>query len=387
MMGFILGSAGGPIGSGIGAVVGYFHGLSARKKMEQQARLEADRQKKLDQQLERQIVAQRGGAAPAATAPVSPAIPERGVIIVKDHLDEQRALPGRAGAAELSEPGVIVVTDHLAPSAPAPVPESRVPPARQPGSPAPARGPSLARVPPARIDRGGFRAIYEEERLVRRERDLDDDGRPDVIVHYGSDGRPARREESSQLDGRIDTWTYYMNGRAERKEADTDGDGGVDLWAFYGPEGELVRLKSLVDPRRSLTQFYEEGKVVREEWRREPGGQLQARQTYRDGRIRKKEEDSSGRGRLDLVSIFDAERQLVKQGRRDSDGRVVAWRYFDPKRGTVLREEEIGEHGEVVAVSYYQSGTLARREVYELGDDFFKRVPLVSEREPTGGEK
>ncbi|MFQ5521497.1 MAG: FG-GAP repeat domain-containing protein [Candidatus Methylomirabilia bacterium] len=250
---------------------------------------------------------------------------------------------------------------------------------------APSRGSTLTRVPPGRIDREGFRAIYEGERVVRRERDLDDDGRPDVIVHYGADGQPVRREESSQLDGRIDTWTFYADGKAERKEADTDGDGRVDLWAFYGPEGELVRVKSLTAPRRSLMQFYEEGKVVREERRREPGGQLQARQTYQDGKIQEKEEDSSGSGQLDLVSIFDAEGQLVKQGHRDGDGRMVAWRYFDPERGTLLREEEIGERGEVVAVSYYQSGKLARRELYELKDELFKRVPLLSERESRRG--
>ncbi|MFQ5962003.1 MAG: hypothetical protein ACE5MG_11465 [Candidatus Methylomirabilales bacterium] len=385
MMGFILGSAGGPIGSGIGALVGYFHGRSEKKKIERQARLESDRQKKLDQELEGQILAQRGGAAASVPAPVLPAEPQRGVIFVEDHLDEARALPGGSSATDLSEPGVVVVEDHLAPSPPAKAPESSARPTPEPGSPARTRTSTLARIPAAGIDREGFKAIYEDSRVVRRERDLDDDGKPDVVVHYGSDGQPIRREESSQLDGRIDTWTFYANGKAERKEADTDGDGGVDLWAFYGPEGELVRLKSLVDRRRSLTQFYEEGTVVSEEWRREPGGQLRARQKYRDGKVREKEEDSGGNGQLDLVSVFDAQGQLVKQGRRGGDGRMVAWRYFDPKQGTLLRQEEIGERGEVVAVSHYQRGKLARRELYELKDELFRRVPLLSERESRGG--
>ncbi|MFQ5829820.1 MAG: FG-GAP repeat domain-containing protein [Candidatus Methylomirabilia bacterium] len=384
MMGFIVGSAAGPIGSLLGAAVGYIHGQSAKKEMEQRAQLEADRQKKLDQELEQQILAQRGEGNLETVGAAEPAVPEQGVIIVEDHLAE----PGTGGgssATEASQPGVVVVTDHLAPPAPERVLRGSPPPAEGSGSSAPVQAPTLARVPPEKVDQEGFKTIYEDNRLVRRERDLNGDGKPDIVMHYDAQGQLVRREESSQLDGRIDTWTFYAGGKIERKESDTDGDGEVDLWAYYGREGDLVRLKSVVDPRRSLTQFYAEGQVVREEWRREPGGQLQTRLSYRDGKVVKKEEDSTGSGRLDLVSTFDADGRLVKQGRTASDGGVLAWRYFDPERGTVLREEEIGGSGDVVAVSYYKNGKLARRELYELEDGLFTRVPLMSAPGGQGG--
>ncbi len=340
MMGFMIGSVGGPIGALVGAGVGYIHGLAAKKELARQVQLEADRQKKLDQDLERQILARRGGALD----PTAPS-PDQGVIIVKDHLGEEANPPGPA---------------------------------------APTRGPAPARVPPQGVDSERFKAVYEGGRLVRRVRDVNGNGKPDVILHYDDNSQLVLREESSQLDGRIDTWTYYAHGKVERKESDTDGDGRVDLWAYYSPEGDLIRLESLVDHRRKLTQFYAEGKVVREEWRLEPGDQLQARLTYQDGKVTQKEEDTAGSGRLDLVSIFNEAGQLVKQGPRGEDGQILAWRYFDPA-GTLLREEEIGKAGAVEAVAYYDNGKLARRELYEVDGRLFKRVPLVSEGPPAGG--
>lgn len=385
MMGFIIGSAGGPIGSLVGAGVGYLHGLHAKKELEQQSQREADKLRKLDEELERQIVLAQHHKLPAGEeGQTSPPVPEQGVIIVEDHLPDGADRPGRSTAGGGSEPGVIVVKDHLA------RPDSRKPPGsvrapvETPISPPPMRDPALARVPPRGVDREGFRAVYEGDRLVRRERDMNGDGKFDVILYYNEGDQLARREESSKLDGRIDTWTFYAGGKPERKESDTDGDGTVDLWAYYDAQGDLVRLESLVDRGRRLTQFYADGKVVKEELRLEPGGQLQARSTFRDGRITEKEEDSSGNGQLDLVSIFDADGHLVKQGRKGGDGQISVWRYFDPK-GTLLREERIGKDGQVRAVSYYEAGRLVRRELYELDGQLFKRVPVVSEREPAGG--
>ncbi len=388
MMGFIVGSAGGPIGSLVGAGVGYFHGLYAKKELEQQSQREADKLRKLDEELERQIILAQHHKLPAgAGGQASAPAPEQGVIIVEDHLPDGADRAGGSAAGGGSEPGlepgVVVVTDHLA------RPDSKKAsgvvrePVVEPISP-PSQGPALARVPPEGVDREGLRAVYEGGRLVRRERDLNGDGKSDVILYYNEDGQLVRREESSRLDGRLDTWTFYAGGRPERKESDTDGDGAVDLWAYYDARGDLVRLESLVDRGRRLTQIYADGKVVKEELRLDPGGQLQARSTYQDGRIMEKEEDSSGNGQLDLVSVFDADGHLVKQGRKGGDSLISVWRYFDPK-GTLLREERIGKDGQVGAVSYYEAGRLVRRELYELDDQLFKRVPVVSEGDPAGG--
>jgi hypothetical protein len=256
--GAALGSGGGPIGLAIGAGLGYLHGLWAKKKADEQARAAVARQKQKDEELEREIAAQRAGSGAGRAS----SDPEQGVTAVKDD-------PGGAG---------------------------------QPAADAGTAGPDG-------VDRDGFRAVHEGRRIVRRERDADGDGKPDVIIHYDAAGQVERREESGRLDGRIDTWTFYVEDRLQRKESDTDADGKPDVWAFYDRSGNLARMESLVDGGRRLTQFYDEGRIV--------------------------------------------------------------------------RAEELGQDGDVSAVSHYEGGKLVRRELYELDERLFARVPVLSEPSAT----
>jgi antitoxin component YwqK of YwqJK toxin-antitoxin module len=147
------------------------------------------------------------------------------------------------------------------------------------------------------------------------------------VLHYDEQGQLVRREESSRLDGRLDTSTVYAQGRPERKESDTDDDGKPDVWATYTADGKVSVLESLMADGRRLRQRYTEGKVTREEW-------------------------------------------------RTADALVTA-RDLDAS-GTVVREEEFGAGGRLSSVTFYESGRLVRRELYQVDERLFKRVPLVS---------
>lgn len=72
--------------------------------------------------------------------------------------------------------------------------------------------------------------FYEKGLNVRRERDLDGDGRTDVWAYY-EQGKLARKERDSNGDGRIDSWEYWENDRVDRIGEDLDGDGNVDKWS------------------------------------------------------------------------------------------------------------------------------------------------------------
>lgn len=355
LMGFAIGMVGGPIGAAVGAGLGYLHGQSVKKEHEERMQQEVDRQKELEREVEQQIVAQRGGAGGAVPVPKSAAAPEQGVTIITDHLAPGRNPSGRAGGPGDPEGGVVVVTDHLTPPAAARV--SGSPPASppKPESPAAGRDPGVTGPRPDGVDGEGFKAVYEGGRVVRRERDVNGDGTPDIVVYYDDRGQLLRREESSWLNGRIDTRTFYDDGKVQRKESDTDGDGKPDLVAVHDREGNLARLESRDEGGRRVSQFYADGKVVREE-------------------------------RPDLISYFNDAGQITKQARKGEDGRLAGWRYFDGA-GTLLREEEIGSDGRASAVSYYEGGKLARRELYEVDDRLFTRAPVISEAEavPGGG--
>jgi hypothetical protein len=75
--------------------------------------------------------------------------------------------------------------------------------------------------------------------------------------------------------------------------------------------------------------------------------------------------------------VFDEAGRLVKQGRKGAGHRVLAWRYFETG-GAILRDEEFGEDGRLSAVAHYEAGRLVRRELYDIDEAAFSRVPLVA---------
>jgi hypothetical protein len=76
--------------------------------------------------------------------------------------------------------------------------------------------------------------FYEKGVNVRRERDLNGDGRPDVWTYYEK-GTLARKERDSNGDGRVDYWEYWENDQIDRIGEDQDGDGTVDKWSRGTP--------------------------------------------------------------------------------------------------------------------------------------------------------
>jgi hypothetical protein len=329
--GAVVGTAGGPIGVAIGAGAGLLHGLWVKHRQEAQARAEAERQRQIDRELEEQMAAQQPvGAMTGATD-------EQGVLIVKNHLDEPAsASPGRDAGTHVAS----------------------VPP-----------DPAYDAPPGDRPDAEGFRSVHEGDRLVRRERRAVD-GRIEVVLHYDAQGRMVRREESTRLDGRLDTSIVYADGKPVAKESDTDGDGHADVWAMYDAAGELSRLESLVEGGRRHTQRYAGGAVTQEEWRRDADGALLSRVAYENGRVREKLDGG-------LLSVFDEAGRLSKEGRVGIEERMVAWRHFDAN-GDVAREEEFGEDGRLTVVTHYERGRLVRKELYEIDETAFTRVPLAS---------
>ncbi len=106
--------------------------------------------------------------------------------------------------------------------------------------------------------------------LVRKEMDLNRDGKIDVISIFDTDGALEREEMDSDYDGQFDWVDHYQNGdrvmseydtdndgrpnvfkyyirgtdgvvHLDRKERDEDGDGAIDVWEKFSMDGEVTR--------------------------------------------------------------------------------------------------------------------------------------------------
>ncbi len=70
----------------------------------------------------------------------------------------------------------------------------------------------------------------------RREYDFDRDGAIDQIITYAA-GTPVSSERATLLANRLDTWDFYKNGVLARTERDSDSDALVDQWWEYTKAG------------------------------------------------------------------------------------------------------------------------------------------------------
>lgn len=77
---------------------------------------------------------------------------------------------------------------------------------------------------------------YEKGIVVRKERDLSSQGKPSLWLFYEK-GQLARKERDTNGDGKVDYWEFWENGQVDRVGEDLDGDGNVDKWT-KNPDSE-----------------------------------------------------------------------------------------------------------------------------------------------------
>ena len=78
------------------------------------------------------------------------------------------------------------------------------------------------------------------ERLVRKELDLNRDGKVDIARNYDQKEAIEREALDLDFDGKVDQVNYYEKGVIVRKESDLNSSGRFSLWRFY-EKGKLVR--------------------------------------------------------------------------------------------------------------------------------------------------
>ncbi|HTP57496.1 MAG TPA: hypothetical protein VMM82_01175 [Spirochaetia bacterium] len=112
-----------------------------------------------------------------------------------------------------------------------------------PGSMAAAPTPLLPRGAPngsVELDRNGdgvvdYRVYYDARgKVAREELDFNFDGKMDTFYYY-KDGVLQREELDTRFNGQIDIWVYLLEGTyVQRYERDLDGDGKPDIVRDFG---------------------------------------------------------------------------------------------------------------------------------------------------------
>jgi antitoxin component YwqK of YwqJK toxin-antitoxin module len=77
-----------------------------------------------------------------------------------------------------------------------------------------------------KLDQENF---YEKGVIVRKQRDIGYTGKPNTWIFYEK-GKIVRKERDNDGNGKIDYWEYWENDQIDRFGEDLDGDGNVDRW-------------------------------------------------------------------------------------------------------------------------------------------------------------
>jgi hypothetical protein len=85
-----------------------------------------------------------------------------------------------------------------------------------------------------------WEAFDEEGNLVKQAYDLDFDGKPDLVITYEK-GQLVKKEFAPGFDGMAQTFAYYENGKLVRKERASKNDGKIDTWEYW-ENGQLDRI-------------------------------------------------------------------------------------------------------------------------------------------------
>ena len=103
------------------------------------------------------------------------------------------------------------------------------------------------------------------ERRVRREADLNGDGKVDIVDWFSESGEIIKETLDLDFDGKVDDTIYFEKGKKIRTEKDLDGDGRIDTWNYYDGTEKLVRKERDVKGSGKVDywEYWESGAIDR----------------------------------------------------------------------------------------------------------------------------
>jgi hypothetical protein len=185
---------------------------------------------------------------------------------------------------------------------------------------------SACALPP---DHSRARASYDAytAKLIQLSADTNLDGRLDQWTFLDGN-RPLRGEADTEQDGRIDRWEYFdADARLVRVGTSSRNDGIEDTWTYVQPVDGVSRIDRSRGRDRHIDrrEYLAKDVLVRAEEDTNLDGRLDRWDRYEGGRLREAAFDTSfTAGRPDRRVLYDAAGKYVAvEEDRDRDGTFV----------------------------------------------------------------
>jgi hypothetical protein len=109
-----------------------------------------------------------------------------------------------------------------------------------------------------------FADVDGQARVVRKEIDVNFDGRIDLVRNLNKKGDLVEERLDQDFDGKIDLVIFFEKGAIVRKEYDTNFDAKVDMWRFF-EQGAITRKEADLnyDGKVDYWEYFEGGKLDR----------------------------------------------------------------------------------------------------------------------------
>jgi hypothetical protein len=357
MLGAIVGSQAGPIGSAIfGTTLMIYGAVTGKPPLGDRsggADSEQDREEAMEDQIETEVARQDD-----LETQIDEELKRQEELLEQIEREEaERAAREKAGAPPATDGGDL---------------ETRADPRAAPSAP------RERDIPLAVFERQGAeipKGEWGNDRKLEVERltlDADEDGKPEEVRFLDQrTGQLVRREEDRNYDGRIDAWSRYEGGVLVERTLDESGDGAVDVWETYAAGLMTASEKDRDgDGTRDAFYRYAGGDLVEERHDTSGDGKVDRTLSYQGRRLARAEEDRDGDGRADTWTTYTevGGQEFPVRIEKDTSGRGKAdtfetYEQRDGKTVIARREEDKNGDGVIDVTSIYEDGKLKRREV------------------------
>ncbi len=225
------------------------------------------------------------------------------------------------------------------------------------------------------------------------EKDSDNDGQTDRIVHLAPSGDVVKLEADTNGDLKMDTFQYYKRGFVERIERDTDADGLVDERDLL-TNGKTTTRHSLDVHGEIVGILTFDGEQRPLEWQRDTtgDGRMDTVYQYEAGKLQLVTRDTTGDGRVNVWQRFRSEKPYEQTADFNGDGQIDQTIRFDGQGRPVESHHDLDEDGRLETIRHYKNGELCRQESFISGRTMpdivteFAEGQAVSEQRDTNGD-